>query len=102
MHGEMILMVMQAAEALQLDSALAGQAYFITNGVTMPFWDFIGDFLEPMGWGRPRIPLPGMLIFIVAWILQYVIFPMVRAPAVCICITTHDSDPALRIELMAL
>ena len=70
-------MAAQAAGALSLSSPLAGKAYFTTDSQPRVFWDFLGDILEPLGYGRPRIPLPGLLIFILAWILQYIIIPLV-------------------------
>ena len=75
-HHDMIC-CQQAADALELSSALAGQAYFITDDEQWVFWDFVGDFLEPLGYGRPRIPLPGLLIFVLAWILQFIVIPLV-------------------------
>lgn len=68
---------MQAGDALSLDSPLAGQAYFVTDGRSFIFWDFMGDFLEPLGYGRPHIWLPGLLIYVLAWILQWIIIPLV-------------------------
>lgn len=48
----------QAADAL-LDggaqSTLAGKAYFVTNDDPRPFWGFMGDLCEGLGYGRPRI-----------------------------------------------
>lgn len=68
----------QAAEALKPGSPLAGQAYFISDGENWVFWDFAGDVLEPLGYGRPCIYLPGLLIFILAWVLQWVIIPLMK------------------------
>ena len=48
----------QAAEALLEagpSSALAGKAYFVTNDDPRPFWGFMGDLCEGLGYGRPRI-----------------------------------------------
>ena len=48
----------QAAEALLeggSSSALAGKAYFVTNDDPRPFWGFMGDLCEGLGYGRPRI-----------------------------------------------
>lgn len=38
-----------ADERLSADSPVAGQAYFITNGEPMPFFDFIGRVLRELG-----------------------------------------------------
>lgn len=48
----------QAAEALGeggTASPLAGRAYFVTNCDPRPFWGFLGDVCEGLGYGRPRI-----------------------------------------------
>ena len=55
--------------------------YFITNGECVRFWAFVGDLLEPLGYGRPHIALPALLIYCVAWLWQYVIIPLVSANA---------------------
>ena len=49
---------LQAADALLergLDSPVAGKPYFITNADPRPFWGFLGDLCEGLGYGRPRI-----------------------------------------------
>ncbi len=35
-----------------------GQAYFITNGKPMAFWEFVGRILDGMGYARPRFKVP--------------------------------------------
>jgi sterol-4alpha-carboxylate 3-dehydrogenase (decarboxylating) len=45
----------QAAEALSEDSPLAGRAYFITNDDPRPFWGFMGDVCQGLGYQRPHI-----------------------------------------------
>ena len=67
----------QADEALSRSSQAAGQAFFVTDGEPYPFWEFVGDILEPLGYGRPSISLPGPLIYGVAWIFQYILTPLV-------------------------
>ena len=69
----------QAAEALASPSqaaAVAGQAYFITNADPQPFWGFMGDVCEGLGYGRPRIHLPFALIYAIALFVQYVVTPL--------------------------
>ena len=43
----------------------------------VPFWTFMGDFLEPLGYGRPRIRLPFWLVFSVAAFYELVVIPLV-------------------------
>lgn len=61
-----------AAEAkLGVNTPVAGQAYFITNGEPISFFDFIGDFL--MAWGQPAITkkVPFWLAYSVAAVLEF-------------------------------
>ncbi|EFJ50914.1 hypothetical protein VOLCADRAFT_79975 [Volvox carteri f. nagariensis] len=67
-----------AAEALSPASLIAGKAYFITNNEPKPFWGMMGDVCEGLGYGRPRIHLPFMLVFVLAMIFEYVVRPLVR------------------------
>lgn len=52
-----------ADERLSLDSKIAGQAYFITNGEPRPFFDFVGDVLRELG----MPPIVGAVPFPVAY-----------------------------------
>ena len=63
----------QAADALSSRPSVAGQAYFITNDEAQPFWRFLGDFLEPLGYGRPRIKLPFYPILALAMLFEYMV-----------------------------
>ena len=65
--------MIQAAKALSTKPSVAGQAYFITNDDAQPFWRFLGDFLEPLGYGRPRIKLPFYPILMLAIIFEYLV-----------------------------
>ncbi|GIL70497.1 hypothetical protein Vretimale_3639 [Volvox reticuliferus] len=67
-----------AAEALSPTSPIAGKAYFITNNEPKRFWEMMGDVCEGLGYGRPRIHLPFMLVFVLAVIFEYVVRPLVR------------------------
>lgn len=72
---------LQAAEALDLDSRVAGEAYFITNDDPRPFWEFLGNMLEGLGYPprmRPHIKLPYLLIYFIALVMQYVIIPLLK------------------------
>ena len=64
---------MQAADVLAPRAKCAGKAYFITNADPQPFWQFMGDFLEPLGYARPSVKLPWRLIFAIAVIVQIII-----------------------------
>lgn len=52
-----------AEEHLSPDSAVAGQAYFITNGEPTAFWDFVGMLLEELD----LPPVRGAVPYRVAW-----------------------------------
>ncbi|KAK9800353.1 hypothetical protein WJX73_009197 [Symbiochloris irregularis] len=86
----------QAAEALTLDSPLAGRPYFTTDSAPRPFWQFLGDVLQPLGYERPHIPLPGLLMWVLAWIFQYLIVPLLR-PIVSLQATEFSPE---RIRIM--
>lgn len=60
------------------DAKAAGKAYFITNDDPKPFWGFMGDVCEGLGYGRPRIHLPVALVMCLALIMQYIIIPLLR------------------------
>lgn len=71
----------QAADALAeggAQSAVAGKAYFVTNDDPRPFWGFMGDLCEGLGYGRPHIRLPFGLIYFIALIVQYLVVPLLR------------------------
>lgn len=68
----------QAGDALSLASPLAGQSYFITNQEPMPFWTFLGDICEGLGYSRPTKHLPALLILVIAVIFEYIIRPLVK------------------------
>ena len=59
-------------------SPIAGQAYFITNDEPRKFWGFFGDLLEPLGYGRPHIALPWLPLFLIAWLNENLILPILN------------------------
>jgi sterol-4alpha-carboxylate 3-dehydrogenase (decarboxylating) len=70
-----------AARALLAGGAAGragGKAYFITNDDPRPFWGFMGDVCEGLGYGRPRIHLPYALVMAIACFVQYVLVPLLR------------------------
>jgi plant 3beta-hydroxysteroid-4alpha-carboxylate 3-dehydrogenase len=68
----------QAADQLEPGSQMSGQAMFITNQQPVPFWGFTGDILEGLGYNRPSVRLPLMLILFVAMLFEYVIRPLLK------------------------
>ncbi|NRB36884.1 MAG: NAD-dependent epimerase/dehydratase family protein [Pseudomonadales bacterium] len=60
-----------AAEAkLEKDSALDGQAYFITNGEPIAFFDFVEDFIVEMGHPKITKKVPFWLAYSVAAMVE--------------------------------
>lgn len=51
---------------LEPGSPVAGQAYFITNGEPMSFWDFVGQVLPPLGYQPPRFAIPRSVAYAAA------------------------------------
>ena len=61
--------VLLADEALAQDglkSVAAGQAYFITNGEPMPFWDFIRKVVARLGFPPVKYTAPKSLVYAIA------------------------------------
>ncbi len=56
-----------ACERLEPGSPVAGQAYFITNGEPMGFWDFVRQVVEPLGYGSARFTIPYPIAYAAAW-----------------------------------
>lgn len=48
------------------EEPVSGRAFFVTNDDPRPFWTFMGDLLEPLGYGRPRIKLPFWPIYVIS------------------------------------
>ena len=47
-----------AADKLVEGGPAAGQAYFVTNGEPMAFWEFVGRVLDGIGHPRPKVQVP--------------------------------------------
>ncbi len=61
--------ILLADEALGrdgLDSVAAGQAYFITNGEPMPFWDFVRKVAARLGFPPINYRAPKSLVYAIA------------------------------------
>jgi sterol-4alpha-carboxylate 3-dehydrogenase (decarboxylating) len=55
--------MLAAGERLRPGSPVAGQAYFITNGEPMSFWDFVAQVLPPLGFKPPRLAIPRSIAY---------------------------------------
>jgi sterol-4alpha-carboxylate 3-dehydrogenase (decarboxylating) len=65
--------VLLADEALAkdgLNSVAAGQAYFITNGEPMPFWDFIRKVAARLGFPPIKYRAPKSLVYVIAAVME--------------------------------
>ena len=58
--------LLAADERLALDAACAGQAYFITNGEPMPFWEFIHRVIDRLGLPPIGAKIPHQLVYAIA------------------------------------
>lgn len=67
----------QAADAMT-PTAVAGKAYFVTNQDPQPFWGMMGDVCGGLGYTRPHLRLPFLLILLVAAIFEYIIRPLLK------------------------
>ncbi|MCC6523357.1 MAG: NAD-dependent epimerase/dehydratase family protein [Polyangiaceae bacterium] len=50
--------LLRAAEHLGGAGVARGQAYFVTNGEPLAFWEFVGRLLDGLGYPRPRYRVP--------------------------------------------
>ncbi len=50
--------LLQAQAALAPGGPAGGQAYFVTNGEPIPFWDFVRRVVGPLGYPLPRLAVP--------------------------------------------
>jgi len=71
------LFALQAAAAMT-PQAVAGKAYFITNQEPKLFWGMMGDVCGGLGYTRPHLRLPFLLIIIIAFLFEYVIRPLLK------------------------
>lgn len=49
----------------------AGQAYFITNMEPIKFWEFVSLILEGLGYERPRIKIPALVMMPIAHMVEW-------------------------------
>eukprot|EP00898_Chlorokybus_atmophyticus_P000109 jgi/Chlat1/1099/Chrsp110S01588 len=50
-------------DSIEDDTRVSGKAFFITNGEPEPFWDFLYDVVEGLGYPRARMWLPFWLVY---------------------------------------
>lgn len=58
--------LLAADERLGLESPIAGQAYFITNGEPMPFWDFVRKVIHRLDLPPLRGKIPHQIVYAIA------------------------------------
>jgi len=68
--GNLVDSLLLADERLKPGSAVAGQAYFITNGEPIPFWAFIEQLLARMDFPPIRGAVPYSLAYAVAAVVE--------------------------------
>ncbi|NUO53992.1 MAG: NAD-dependent epimerase/dehydratase family protein [Polyangiaceae bacterium] len=56
----------------KVDGPAGGQAYFVTNGEPMAFWEFIGRVLDGLGYPRPRYRVPFPIAYGAAAVREWV------------------------------
>jgi sterol-4alpha-carboxylate 3-dehydrogenase (decarboxylating) len=64
--------LLAADRALGPDAACAGQAYFITNGEPMPFWDFVRAVLARLELPPIKAAIPHQLVYGIAAVKESV------------------------------
>lgn len=64
--GNLVDSLLLAERALSLDAAAAGQAYFVTNGEPMPFWDFVRKVIARLQLPPIRAKIPHQLVYAIA------------------------------------
>jgi nucleoside-diphosphate-sugar epimerase len=58
--------LLAADERLVPGSPVPGNAYFITNGEPVTFWNFVAQILTPLGYPPPRFAIPGAVAYAAA------------------------------------
>lgn len=57
---------------------VSGKPYFITNQDPQPFWSTIGDVCSGLGYKRPSVNLPFLLIYVIALIFETLLLPLIK------------------------
>ena len=79
-------------------AAIAGRPFFVTNDDPRPFWGFMGDLLEPLGYERPRIRLPFWPLYLVSWLVAAAVALLNLVPG--LAVPSSDFSP-MRITISA-
>lgn len=66
----LVAALLAADEKLTVDSAPGGQAYFITNGTPMNFWDFVDKFIVELGYPPIKIAIPYPIAYGAAAVME--------------------------------
>ncbi len=61
-----------AADKLDGERTAGGQAYFVTNGEPMAFWEFVGRVLDGLGYARPKYRVPFPIAYSAAAVREWV------------------------------
>ncbi|GAM28080.1 hypothetical protein SAMD00019534_112560 [Acytostelium subglobosum LB1] len=69
-----------AADKMTEQSKIPGQAYFITNDEPIPFWDMPIFAYEAFGYERPKIKVPFLVIYAIAWLIDLIV--LILSPVV--------------------
>ena len=64
--------LLRADRHLTADGPAPGNAYFITNGEPMEFFDFVDLVLERLGMPKTRGRLPGSLVYMIAAVNEFI------------------------------
>lgn len=62
--------LLAADERLKPGTDVAGQAYFVTNGEPIAFWDFVEQLLEEMAYPKPKRAVPYAVAYAVAAVAE--------------------------------
>ena len=78
--------------------SIAGKPYFVTNDDPRPFWGFMGDLLEPLGYERPRVRLPFWPLYVISLLVAAVVALLNLIPG--LTVPSSDFSP-MRIRISA-
>lgn len=68
------------ARAAEGQETAAGQAFFVTNGEPVRFWEFVGRILEGLGYPRPTVRVPVGVVLPVAYAAEWAARVLGRSP----------------------
>lgn len=91
-------LILAAQKLTSPKSKPAGEVYFITNDEPIPFWDFIGNLWEGLGYRRPTVSVPLWIIWTLATFLKLIV------SILSLCFTIHlpvELDPGYLALIVA-